>query len=190
MGYEIYITRRKFWADLGNDITTEEWLAYVRRDPELRLMPENGKCFAQWGDDSWLDCADGVIFAKNPNEALLAKMAAIAKQFNATVQGSDGVLEDDNPPPPEPPPSLGSRIAGWFSRKSPQPQPKVEVEHEPLPFAVGDTVADAWGFEHTIISIDPAANHGLGVIKSRRSNDGSEHSYAVKAHGFKPVAKK
>jgi hypothetical protein len=188
MGYDIHITRRKSWADTGDDITTEEWLAYVQRDPELRPLPKNGKYFFQWGDDSWLDWSKGVIYSKNPNEPLLTKMTAIAKQFNATVQGDDGEIYDGSGSPRQPKTSLGFRIAGWFSKPPPKPQQK--VEHEPLPFGVGDTVVDAWGFEHTIISIEPDANHGLGRIQSRRNKDGTEHSCAVIAHGFNPVPKK
>jgi len=188
MGYDIHITRRKFWADKGDDITAEEWLKYVHRDPELGLRPESGKCFAAWSGGSWLDWSEGVIYTKNPNDALVAKMVAIAKQFDATVQGDDSEIYDGSEFPRQPQISLGSRIAGWFSRLRPKPQQK--IEHEPLPFGVGDRVVDAWGFEHTIISIDPEANHGMGRIRSRRSNDGTEHSYAVIAHGFKPVPKK
>ncbi|HTV43187.1 MAG TPA: hypothetical protein VMF08_21660 [Candidatus Sulfotelmatobacter sp.] len=77
---------------------------------------------------------------------------------------------------------------GFFSKSRAKPQQK--IEHEPLPFAVGDTVVDAWGFEHTIISIDRDANHGLGRIQSRRTSDGKERLYAVIAHGFKPAPKK
>jgi hypothetical protein len=42
MGYDLHIRRRKRWPDQGHDISAEEWLAYVRRDKELRLQPENG----------------------------------------------------------------------------------------------------------------------------------------------------
>jgi hypothetical protein len=188
MGYDIHITRRKFWADKGSDITADEWLAYVQRDSELSLRPESGRCFAEWSGGSWLDWSDGVIFTKNPDEALVTKMVAIAGQFDATVQGDDGEIYDGSESPRQPQVSLGSRIAGWFTKLRPEPKPK--VEHEPLPFGVGDTVVDAWGFEHTIISIDRDANHGLGRIQSRRSSDGTEHSYAVIAHGFKSAPKK
>jgi hypothetical protein len=188
MGYDIHITRRKSWTDKGNDITAEEWLTYIRRDSELRLRPESGRCFAEWSGGSWLDWSDGVIFTKNPDDTLVTKMAAIARQFDATVQGDDGEIYDGGESPRQPQISLGSRIAGSFSK--PRAKPQQKVEHEPLPFGVGDTVIDAWGFEHTIISIDLDANHGLGRIQSRRSNDGTEHLYAMMAHGFKPVTKK
>jgi hypothetical protein len=41
MGYDLHITRRRHWPDEGDDITAQEWLAYVERDSELRLQPEN-----------------------------------------------------------------------------------------------------------------------------------------------------
>jgi hypothetical protein len=188
MGNDLHITRRKFWADQGNDITAQEWLACVKSDPELRPTPKNGPYFVEWGNGSWLDWSEGVISTRNPNEALMAKMVAIAKRFNATVQGDDGEIYDGSKPSQPPPASLGSRIAGWFSKPRPQPQPKIEPD--PLPFGVGDKVIDTFGLEHTILSIDPNANSGLGEIKSRRSNDGSEHSFALIAHGFNPVPKK
>jgi hypothetical protein len=188
MGYDIHITRRKFWGDKGNDITAEEWLIYIRNDSELRLRPENGKCFAEWSGGSWLDWSDGAVFTKNPSDALVSKMAAIARNLDATVQGDDGEIYDGSESPRQPQISFGSRIAGWFSK--PRPKPQQKVEQEPLPFEVGDTVVDAWGFEHTIIGIDRNANHGLGQITSHRSSDGTEHSYAVMAHGLKPAPKK
>lgn len=188
MGYDFHITRRKHWTDTGSDITADEWLAYVQRDSELSLRADSGRCFAEWRDGSWLDWSDGVIFTKNPDDALVAKMLAVARQFDATVQGDDGEIYDGSESPRQPQISLGSRIAGWFSKLRPKPQPK--IEHEPLPFTVGDRVVDTWGFEHTITSIDPKAHSGMGVIRSRRCSDGTEHSYALVAHAFKPVEKK
>lgn len=189
MGCDIHITRRRFWADKGNDITAEEWLAYVQRDSELCARPENGRCFAEWRSGSWLDWSEGVIFSKNPDDAIVQKMVAIAGQLNATVRDDDGELYDGNGSRRHSKPSLGSRIAGWFSMSRAEQKPQPKVEHESLPFGVGDTVVDAWGFEHTIVSIDPDANNGLGEIRSRRVNDGSERSYAVIAHGFKAMSK-
>jgi hypothetical protein len=188
MGYDIHITRRKFWADKGRDITAEEWLTYIRRDSELHLRPQSGRYFAEWSGGSWLDWSHGEIFSKNPHDALVMKMVAMAKQFDAVVQGDDGEIYDGSGSPYQPQISLGSRIAGWFKKLRAKPKPK--IEQKPLPFGIGDTVVDAWGFEHTIISIDREANRGLGRLRSRRSSDGTEHSYAVIAHGFKPRPKK
>jgi hypothetical protein len=118
-------------------------------------------------------------------------MVAIGKKLGATVQGDDGEIYDGGggQPSQQPKASLGSRIAGWFSKPQPKPQQQ-KVEHEPLPFRVGDTVVDTWGFEQTVLSIDANANGGLGEIKSRRNNDGTVHSYAVIAHPFKSPTRK
>ena len=79
-----------------------------------------------------------------------------------------------------------ARAAGWFARFRPQRRPV--IHHQPLPFGVGDRVRDLWGNEHTVISIDPKAKYGTGVIRTRRS-DGTEHAHAMIAHGFEPVTK-
>jgi hypothetical protein len=192
MGYDLHITRRKRWPDKGNDISADEWLAYVRRDQELRLQPENGPYFAEWIsasqlDGSWLDWSNGEIYTKNPEAALIDKMVAIARQFGGTVQGDDGEIYDGGSDKPRQLPlSLGERLRAWFTRL--RPRHSVKIEHEPLPFDVGDRVRDSWGNEHTVIQIDPRAEHGLGVIRTRRDN-GSELAHIMIAHGLKPVAK-
>jgi hypothetical protein len=192
MGYDLHITRRKRWPDRGHDITADEWLAYVRRDPELRLQPANGPYFAGWigkseHDDPWLDWSDGAMYTKNPDAALIDKMAAIARDLGATVQGDDGEIYDGaGQAPRQPQPSLGERVAAWFARL--RPQRRLRIEHAPLPFGVGDRVRDRWGNQHTVIRIDPRAEHGLGVISTRR-DDGTELGHMMIGHGLTPVAK-
>src|SRR5262249_11051983 len=94
MGYDLHITRRKVWSDIGDDITADEWLAFVRNDPDLRLHLENGPHFAMWigqpGNEGWLNWEAGEILSKNPDAALIEKMVVIAHQLGATVQGDDG----------------------------------------------------------------------------------------------------
>jgi hypothetical protein len=51
---------------------------------------------------------------------------------------------------------------------------------------VGDSVRDPWGKEHTVLAIDAEAEHGMGVIRTRRS-DGTEHEHAMIAHGLELV---
>jgi len=95
MGYDLHITRRTDWSMMGNDIAAPEWLAYVARDPELSLWPENGPYMARWSgkskhSDAWLDWFKGNVYTKNPDEALIEKMIHIAHELGATVQGDDG----------------------------------------------------------------------------------------------------
>jgi hypothetical protein len=97
MGYDLHITRRTDWSTTGNDITADEWLAYVARDSELSLWPENGPCMARWtGEskhaDAWLDWFQGNVYSKNPDEALILKMVQIAKELRGQVQGDDGEI--------------------------------------------------------------------------------------------------
>ena len=187
VGYDLHITRRKDWAHKGNDITAEEWLAYVRHDSELRLRPANGPYFAEWSGASrgcGLDWSDGQIYAKNPEPALVNKMVAIAGQLGASVLGDDGEIYAGGVELPRQ--SFSQRVAGWFARL--RPQRRVKIVHEPPGFEVGDKVLDPWGNEHTVLAIDPKAEHGLGVIRTRRA-DGTEHTHTMIADGLEPVKK-
>ncbi len=96
MGYDVHITRKKFWADeAGSVITAEEWLAYVARDPQLRLDPQSKRhsvtldIQSQY-PDPWLEWFEGDIYSKNPDEAIRTKMLQIAAALGARVQGDDG----------------------------------------------------------------------------------------------------
>ena len=116
MGYDLHITRRRDWSSEGDVITTDEWLAYVRSDPELRLNPANGPYFAEWRGpsvtgESWFDWSNGQIEAKNPDPALIDKMVAIASRLNATVQGDDGeTYKSGHAAPKKFTPTLGERL--------------------------------------------------------------------------------
>ena len=98
MGYDVHITRAEHWADNeGAEITAEEWLAVVRADPELTLAPEvgMGPHFARWigpspGVEAWLDWRAGDVYTKNPDAALLRKMARLAALLGGHVQGDEG----------------------------------------------------------------------------------------------------
>ena len=193
MGYDLHITRRKHWPDTGDDITADEWLAHVRRDSELRLQPQAGPYFAEWIgpselDEPWLDWSNGQIHTKNPDRALMDKMVVIASQLGATVQGDDGeIYGGGGKAPRQPTRSLGELVAGWFARLL--PERVLKIEHERLPFGVGDRVRDTWGNEHTVIQIDPKAEHGTGLIRTRR-DDGTELGHMMYAHGLSPVTKR
>jgi hypothetical protein len=101
MGYDLHITRAKFYAaNEGHEITADEWMGYVQSDPELRHFPEGGKYFVRWlgkskYPDPWFDWFQGDIYTKNPDKAIVAKMLQIAKALGAHVQGDDGEPYED-----------------------------------------------------------------------------------------------
>jgi hypothetical protein len=188
VGYDLHITRRKNWSEAGNDITAEEWLAYVAKDPELSLSPENGPQFALWSGkskhaDPWLDWFNGNIYAKNPDEVLIDKMVAIGRSLNAQVQGDDGEIYRSAHEPPIPPQmSALDRFENWFRT----PRSPSLIKQVTPPFQVGDRVLDAYRKEATVIELDPKTNHGLGSVKVRY-DDGRELSFALAASGLTPV---
>jgi hypothetical protein len=104
VGYDLHITRAANWAENeGAEITADEWLAVVRNDPELSLVPENGLYFAQWTGASkhpepWLDWFNGNVYTKAPDSATLRKMVQIAQRLEARVQGDEGELYSGDEP--------------------------------------------------------------------------------------------
>jgi hypothetical protein len=96
MGVELHITRAPLWCENETaQITAEEWLAYVSKDPELRPWPENGPYFARWlgasaYEEPWLDWSQGNISTKWPDTALFQKMLSVAAALGAHVQDDDG----------------------------------------------------------------------------------------------------
>jgi hypothetical protein len=67
LGYDVHITRKKFWANLdGPVITAEEWLLYVANDPQLRLDPASKRHSVTIDiqseyPDPWLEWFEGDI---------------------------------------------------------------------------------------------------------------------------------
>lgn len=188
MGYDLHITRRKDWSAAGSDISSEEWLKYVEGDPELMLFPQDGRYFARWNgksthSDPWLDWFDGCIYSKNPDEALIDKMTAIARELQARVQGDDGeIYQSGHEPPIYPQPSILLRLGNWLRALRPAPRIKEIVP----PFRLGDRVVDGFHKEATVTEIDPKSNHGLGKVKIRY-DDGRELTYALAASGLTPL---
>lgn len=96
VGYDLHITRAKFHFENEDQwITAEEWLRFVKEDPELRLAGYNGDFFALWSgkseySDPWFDWFEGNVYTKNPDDAMIGKMVEMAKTLNAKVQGDDG----------------------------------------------------------------------------------------------------
>ena len=50
MGSDVPIMRRRVWLDDGNDITLEEWKAYVATDPDMRPHPRT-RCASATGSE-------------------------------------------------------------------------------------------------------------------------------------------
>jgi DNA-directed RNA polymerase len=99
MGYDLHITRaaEDWGSNDGVEISAEDWLRYIRSDPELTLEPENGPYFVRWLGKSnhpepWLNWRRGNLYSTHPDKALLEKMLAIARYFGARVQGDDGEI--------------------------------------------------------------------------------------------------
>ena len=188
MGYDLYITRRKDWSESGHDITAEEWLAYVDKDPELSLSPENGPYFAKWGGKSkypapLLDWFGGNIYTKNPDAALIDKMVTVAQALRAKVQGEEGeIYQSGSEPPIHSQPSPLERFRNWLRALRPV-RPLKPVEP---PYQVGDRVVNPFHKEATVIELDPKSNHGLGKVKIRY-DDGLEASFTLVASGLSPV---
>jgi hypothetical protein len=189
MGYELHITRAKSWALNTKDrISTKEWLAYVEKDPELSLSPDGGPYFAKWSGKSkltepWLDWHDGNIETKSPDEALIDKMVAIARELGATVQGDDGeIYRSGHEPPRHPKPSVLESLRYRLRALLPA-RPLKEID--PL-FRVGDRVVDTFHRIATVVEIDPKSNHGLGKVRVRY-DDGREISSMLVAPGLSPI---
>ncbi len=98
-------------------IALDEWAAYVRSDPEMRLdgaaeattttgetLRVDRPGLAVWvaysragvgGNQAWFDCAADHIVVKSPDEEIIAKMRSIARHLGARVQGDDGEYYDE-----------------------------------------------------------------------------------------------
>ena len=113
MGYDVHITRATRWSDSNDSpITMEEWLEYVRQDPEMRLdgPPEvttpdgyilrmESEGLGVWtghsgyerdGNVAWLHYYKGRISVKNPDDETLKKMKSVAETLAANVIGDEG----------------------------------------------------------------------------------------------------
>jgi hypothetical protein len=134
MGYDVHITRAENWVDSGiQAISVEEWLEYVRSDPEMRLdgraeaRTSDGETaayenagLAVWtaysqdgkeGNHAWFDFRNGCVVVKNPDSEILSKMSRIAAHLRGQVQGDDG---EDYGPDGEP--IEGEPRSPWWKR--------------------------------------------------------------------------
>jgi hypothetical protein len=110
VGYDVHITRATEWFESEDTpITFEEWTAFVKSDPSMRLdgfaeaavggLRYESPGLAVWtaysghgkkGNMAWFDHDEGRITVKNPDEEILGKMRAIAKKLGARVVGDEG----------------------------------------------------------------------------------------------------
>ncbi|MEO7297865.1 MAG: hypothetical protein ABI042_04735 [Verrucomicrobiota bacterium] len=95
MGYDVHITRRKFWPDEGDEIAFNEFVQLVRGDKDFKYPGENGDDYADWHSpqsayESWLSWSDGQIYTKNPEPEFVDKLVEMARKLRARVQGDDG----------------------------------------------------------------------------------------------------
>ena len=118
MGYDIHITRKENWFDVkGDDISLDEWKAYIYKDHEMRLdgyaaastpdglLRVDSEGLAVWiahsehgidNDISWISYGKGNVKVKNPDQEILIKMHKIATSLRAKVQGDEGEIYDVN----------------------------------------------------------------------------------------------
>ena len=114
MGYDLHVTRKDGWSDLGgDDITLEEWLAYIEADSSMRFdgfaeatttgggtLRVESPGLAVWveysghgvnGNMAWFDLRErGGVVVKNPDVEIRGKMYQIAQALGAKVQGDEG----------------------------------------------------------------------------------------------------
>jgi len=117
MGYEVHITRKDQWFDeAGPSISLDDWLDYVKNDPEMRLdgfaeaVTSDGHVIrtenpdiAVWiaysgheedGNMAWFSHFRNKVSVKNPDKEILQKMHRIATTLVAHVQGDEGEIYD------------------------------------------------------------------------------------------------
>ena len=200
MGYDLHIVRTEDWTDAASaPITKQEVDALIAADSDLAwsttdyvdMKDDTGVAtryfMISWRGEPCFWWYRDQIRCSNPDDAQQLKLVQIARALNAFTVGDEGEVYDGDSGSPRPPTaSFSERLRSWFARSRPQRQP--HIEHEPLPFGVGDSVRDLWGNVHTVISIDPKAEHGMGVIRTRGS-DGTQHAHAIIAHGLEVVRK-
>ena len=114
MGYYVAILRSPDIESASeNPISREEWLACVRDDPKMRVLPTGPMPLPGMpnfrvrieGDEVWWGglpdvnpegivwftyVRDGYIEVKNPDEDILHKMHEIACKLNPRVRGEEG----------------------------------------------------------------------------------------------------
>jgi hypothetical protein len=193
----LHITKAKLWTDSeASPIAESAWNQLVASDPDLEMtgvaeaetpdgvLRYENRGLAVWrhpsGEKVWFDFRRGRVVVKNPDEATIEKMVAVARRLGARVVGDDGETYAGGGQPPTPAkPSLSARISGWFQGLLPVRPPNIPLP----PFGVGARVRDGVGSEGVVIAIEPQQMHGFGSIVVR-FDDGRELAFAMFAHGL------
>ena len=121
MGYDLHITRATDWTESDSaPIPLDEWVAYVRADPEMHLDEQaeasgyaemktpDGKTIkwkskgrAVWAassffglrkDTAYFHHSEGQITVRGMDKNSIKKMCAIARTLMAHVQGDEGEI--------------------------------------------------------------------------------------------------
>jgi hypothetical protein len=124
VAYLVHIVRQKDYNDLQakSNISLEEWMDYIKSDPELELTggliltlpvlldstdisyPEEERAgYCEWighpradaDTIPWFDFQYNSIIAKYPDNHTIGKMIKIASALNGKVRGDDGEYYDE-----------------------------------------------------------------------------------------------
>lgn len=198
MAYDFHIVRSKSQLQAASSpITMSDVAALIASDPELEwstkeyvdMTDDTGGVSRYWmimwrGRSSFWWYRDQIL-SSNPDDEQRSKLAQMASALNAFLIGDNGEVYDrEGVTQNQPSTSFMERVIDWFTyrvspRRTAAPDPK------PLRFGVGDRVRDSWGNLHMVVSIDPKAEGGVGVIRTQR-DDGVRQSWAIGAHGLEP----
>lgn len=117
MGYNLHISRRRFWAEpVADDIAYEEWRLLAESDPEFEVRGETtwdlGKtliegdtgpgpteeklvtyhCYGFTNSPHYpsFDYHDGRVDVRGPDDLTFRKIFEVARRLGAVVQGDEG----------------------------------------------------------------------------------------------------
>ncbi|MDX1577151.1 MAG: hypothetical protein R3266_01650 [Gemmatimonadota bacterium] len=98
MSQEVFITRAARPSE-GSQVPIPEglWRKLIEHDPDLVAPDEAYPSFVRWkaapsAGEPWIDWADGNLFTRNADDALLRKLLELATVLRARVRGEDGDL--------------------------------------------------------------------------------------------------
>ena len=105
MGYDLYITRKDWWASPeGPEISLEEWVAFARTCADVGPDPHNV------GVQNWIMLShpkkvplwwsSGRVHTKNPDDEAIAILVRLAKGLSARVLGEDDEVYGIDPANP------------------------------------------------------------------------------------------